>query len=301
MALSHSFSKHEYDIDFIDLYYGLENLTKKAAKVLKPKLNKKQYLQQISSLINIYCKDKGVDADFVFRHRHLMILPSDSVYPIGLALEIITRDFHKLNEFLEVQQNKFPNSPDFIDLLRFQVYALIDKFSPLADNGQRKAWLMSWVKEQRSYPPLDSNTESEAQRQAQSMIGLRSQKSEKSPGKKGKGSQKSIPLVTIEDIFYSKDKFKYILNLLEREKLISPEGMWIGQTSKKTEILVLLNILKEKEYIKKGSQTTIARCFCEYFGVKLKDRTFRYVNKSMSEQSEYYDRIIPEVSKSKKY
>jgi hypothetical protein len=281
------FKKHEYDIDLIEVFRSLEELTQTAAKLLKPKFARERYLQTIKGLIESHCRDIGMDAVNIFRQGYLIISPLDGLYEFALALEIIRRDFHKLKAFLAAQQEKYTDAFGFLNLLEFRVYDLLDLHSPLANNSKRQAFLMKWVEEQRK--GLQINTEALPKPQDQSATVTEPESGEPagSLGSKVRKPEQPSRKLTIEEVFFSKEKLDKAVLMLKSKNVITAEGQWNGQTIIQTEILALIETLKLKGYIKHKPKTTIAICFCEYFGVKLQGRT-------LSGESGKTDPYIPE-------
>jgi hypothetical protein len=287
--------KHEYDIDLIDVFRALEKLVQGSSEVLSPRFDGANYQQTIRELIESYCRTHAIDAEKAFRHGFLLLTHEDGLYEFALALEVLTRDIYKLRPFLAAQQNRYPNAAGFLNLLEFRVYDLLDRHSPLADNAQRKAWIMNWIEEQRNGLPLVSREGLKPREQDPSVLGLTSDNPAESVIRKEKRAANRRPGFSFEEYFYTEENHQTMLRALETNEIIVDKNKWIGRTNIKSEIHSLIAVLKQKGYIRHDSKTALAKCFCNYFGIELKDRSLRFESKTTHEQIEYYNLIIPNV------
>ncbi len=265
------FEKHEYDIDVIEIYKKSEKFLRLSAQ-LKSDIKIEGYLNNFKYGIQTYCKGKNIDFDFHFSMGYLIIPSNESYYLNCLGIALIYWDSFKIRAFLNFQKDKHPEKDLFINLVEFEIYAVMMSHNPFKNISNRQAIIMQWVEEEREKA--------------------------KGSAKKTKTyiKEKNIP-ASIEDLFIDKVNLLEILKILQSYDIIDENNTWKGITNKNTEALALIDVLKEKSYIRKYPQTLIGKLFCKKFNLKMSDRSLRTKTQVYYDYYDEYKKIIPDLKK----
>lgn len=270
-----SFEKDEYDLDIMEVYKKLEKLFISSAE-LKPNIDKEEYLKNFKSGIEFYCKARNIDFNLHFGMRSNVIIPSTEeyyVYSLGMALACW--DIYKIRAFLDDQKKKYEGKENFDKIIEFGAYSVMTNNTPFRDAKERQGILMAWVEEQSKKADTSSSVKT-------------------TPGKKG-NKQKPPKVKSFEELFTNKSQIKNIIKILTQHFILNKDGSWEGITSNKSEVLALIDVLREKRYIKKHPQTLTAELFCKEFGLDLKDRALRTKTQAYHDTIKEYEKIIPDL------
>lgn len=261
------FEKYEYDLDIIDIYRQLEKLLNISSE-LRPGINKKEYLENFKYSIESYCKFRNINFNLHFNTGDIIIPSTEEYYVNALGMALICWDFYKIRALLNHQKEKYLGEEDFVKMVEFGAYSIMVNNSSFADIKERQQLIMQWVEEQ--------------------------QQDKKQSGKIIKGKKtKPAEIKKWEDLFLDKAQAESIIKILKTHEIVSKDGAWMGLTDKSTEILALIDVLREKRYIKKYSQTLTAKLFCEKFELSLSDRSLRTKTQAYYDNLSEYQRIIP--------
>ncbi len=262
------FEKYEYDLDIIDIYRQLERLLNTSSE-LRPDINKKEYLENLKHSIEYYCKFRNINFNLHFSTGNIIIPSTEEYYVNALGIALICWDFYKIRAFLNHQKEKYLGEGDFLKLVEFGAYSIMVNNSPFKDIKERQHLIMQWVEEQQG---------------------------KKQAGKTASDKKhKSAEIKKWEDLFLDKTPAETIIRILKTHEIVNKDGTWTGLTDKNTEILALIDVLREKRYIKKYSQTLTAKLFCEKFQLNLSDRSLRTKTQAYYDNLSEYQRIIPDL------
>lgn len=262
------FEKYEYDLDIIDIYRQLEKQLNNSSEI-KPQINKKEYLENLKYSIESYCKFRNINFNLHFNTGDIIIPSTEEYYVNTLGMALVCWDFYKIRALLNHQKEKYLGEGDFVKLVEFGAYSIMVNNSPFEDTKERQHLIMQWVEEQ----------------QGKMQVG------KTAPVKK----HKPIEIKKWEDLFLDTAHAESIIKILKTHEIVSKDGAWTGLTDKSTEILALIDVLREKRYIKKYSQTLTAKLFCEKFELNLSDRSLRTKTQAYYDNLSEYQRIIPDL------
>lgn len=270
-----SFEKDEYDLDIMEVYKKLEKLLNSSAE-LKPNIDKEEYLKNFKSGIEFYCKARNIDFKLHFGMRSNVIIPSTEeyyVYSLGMALACW--DIYKIRAFLNDQKKKYEGTENFDKIIEFGVYSVMTNNTPFRDAKERQGILMAWVEEQSKKADTSSSVKT-------------------TPGKKD-NKQKPPKVKSFEELFTDKSQIKNIIKILKDYFILNKDGSWEGTTANKSEILALIDVLREKRYIKKYAQILTGKLFCKQFGLDLKGRSLSTKTQTYYDTIDEYRKIIPDL------
>lgn len=262
------FEKYEYDLDIIDIYRQLERQLNNSSG-LKSQFNKKEYLENLKYSIESYCKFRNINFNLHFNTGDIIIPSTEDYYVNTLGMALICWDFYKIRALLNHQKEKYSGDGAFVKLVEFGAYSIMVNNSPFEDIKERQQLIMQWVEEQQG---------------------------KKQAGKATQGKKRKLTEIKKwEDLFLDKAQAESIIKILKTLEIVSKGGTWIGLTDKSTEILALIDVLREKRYIKKYAQTVTGKLFCEKFGLNLSDRSLRSKTQAYYDNLSEYQRIIPDL------
>ncbi len=269
------FEEHEYDLDIIEVYRKLEKLLNNSSN-LKPHIDKAEYLKNFKYGIEYYCKARKIDFDFHFNTGYVIVPSTEEYYVNCLGMALICWDFYKIRAFLNHQKEKYLGEDNFTKIVEFGAYFIMVNNSPFEDIKDRQALVMEWVEEQ-------------------------SIKQEKSPSKRTAADNKTkkpkpTEIKIFEDLFGDKSQIESIIKILKKHDIANKDGTWNGITNKNSEVLALIDVLREKRYIKKHPQTLTAKLFCEKFELNLSDRSLRTKTQTYYDNLDEYKKIIPDLN-----
>lgn len=261
------FEKYEYDLDIIDVYRQLERLLNISSE-LKPDINKKEYLENLKYSIESYCKFRNINFNLHFSTGNVIIPSTEEYYVNTLGTALICWDFYKIRALLNHQKEKYLGEENFVKMVEFGAYSIMVNNSPFKDIKERQNLIMLWVEEQQG------------KKHSRKAIQVKKHKPE---------------IKKWEYLFLDSAQAESIIKILKVQEIVSKDGTWTGLTDKNTEILALIDVLREKRYIKKYSQTLTAKLFCEKFEVNLSDRSLRTKTQAYYDNLSEYQRIIPDL------
>ena len=269
-----TFEKHEYDLDIIEVYRKLEKLLGTASN-LKPDLDKEEYLRIFKYGIECYCKGRDIDFDFHITTGFLIIPSTEQYYLNCLGMALSCWDLYKIRALLSHQKAIYGGKDDFVKVVEFGAYSIMVSNSPFNNIGDRQQLIMQWVEEESD--KLKKSTLVEK------------------PLEKSLKKQKPSEIKSVEDLFIDKANLQKIIQILKSRDIINKDGSWNGLTDKNTEVLALIDVLREKRYIKKHSQTITVKMFCEKFQLKLSDRSMRSKTQVYYDNISEYQKMIPDL------
>lgn len=103
---------------------------------------------------------------------------------------------------------------------------------------------------------------------------------------------------TFEKLFYDILDIERINKILKNDNIINKMNEWLGSTNNKYEILVLIDVLEKRTYIRKiKNKTTKGSFFAVYYKLQVSDRLLREdieKTKNYDALFDFYSSIIPE-------
>lgn len=260
------FEKYEYDLDIVDVYRQLEKQLNDSSHI-KPQVNKKEYLENLKHGIEYYCQFRKIDFNFHFTSGNIIIPSTEEYYVNALGTALICWDFYKIRAFLNHQKEKYLGENDFVKMVEFGAYSIMVNNSPFEDIKERQNLIMQWVEEQGKKPFP----------------------------KTVQDKKRKLEIKKWEDLFTDKSQAESVIQLLKKHGVVNKDGTWEGITNKNSEVLALIDVLREKHYIKKHPQTLTAKLFCEKFALNLSDRSLRTKTQAYYDNLSEYQRILPDL------
>ncbi len=271
-------SYHIYDLDATKYYFSIKHLLETESN-LKLDLNKEQYLKIYAqhylisknypvSLIGL-SDNEFLMAEQILSQRELNIIePSiHGVFNYFILQQLICSDIDLIKQILNHHLYKYKGSKlDFINMTRFFTRSSIKQNSPRLNEEIRLKEVSNWATEHLKDFEEKINFDNEKEK-----------------------NEAIVKLFKVTDHFFK------ILEILRLHDILNDDGSYKGLTNYKTEIILLIEILDEKGYLIRTNQTKRGKIFCDFFGVKLSDRSLRDERQVHTDYHKKYNDIIPSI------
>lgn len=148
------YKRHVYDLELKSILHNYEKEISKV-KLDNRKLTTQYFVGLIKSVINEYCKFKGIS---LYKAGQVVVLPdANHAYDQFLGVSLVFYDDHKIQLYLDYHQQQFENysrpQETFIDLVEFVIIDIVKWSSPF-NNSKRLKIIMAWVNDKRKLLPV---------------------------------------------------------------------------------------------------------------------------------------------------
>jgi len=146
-------TSHDYDVNLVEDYLRLKKIINSPKTVLID-TKKADYLAEIKTFTQDYCKAHKIDYEAHFSIEHPIIVNSNAPnFFQYLGFSLISWDINKIEAFLDYQMAGYKGEILFPSIVEHGAYDFIKRVSRF-DNDLRLKEVMNWVAKKRKFIPI---------------------------------------------------------------------------------------------------------------------------------------------------